>query len=114
MLESRLDNVIYRLGFGKTRQAARQFVGHGHIRVNGHKVDIPSFQVSEGDVIEVREKTSSRQLATRSLEESTARVLPGWLTLDPDGLRGTIARLPEREEMETGINEQLIVEFYSR
>ena len=114
LLESRLDNVIYRLGFGKTRQAARQFVGHGHIRVNGHKVDIPSFQVSEGDVIEVREKTSSRQLATRSLEESTARVLPGWLTLDPDGLRGTIARLPEREEMETGINEQLIVEFYSR
>lgn len=114
LLESRLDNVIYRLGFGKTRQAARQFVGHGHIRVNGHKVDIPSFQVSEGDVIEVREKTSSRQLATRSLEESTARVLPGWLTLDPDGLRGTTARLPEREEMETGINEQLIVEFYSR
>ena len=114
LLESRLDNVIYRLGFGKTRQAARQFVGHGHIRVKGHKVDIPSFQVSEGDVIEVREKTSSRQLATRSLEESTARVLPGGLTLDPDGLRGTIARLPEREEMETGINEQLIVEFYSR
>ena len=67
-----------------------------------------------GDVVEVREKTSSRQLATRSLEESTARVLPSWLNLDPDGLRGTVTRLPEREEMEQGINEQLIVEFYSR
>ena len=114
LLECRLDNVIYRLGFGKTRQSARQFVCHGHICVNGHKVDIPSYNVSPGDVIEVREKTSSRQLATRSLEESTARILPNWLTLDPDGLHGSVARLPEREEMETGINEQLVVEFYSR
>jgi len=114
LLECRLDNVIYRLGFGKTRSAARQFVGHGHIRVNGHKVDIPSYQVSIGDTIEVREKTSSRQLATRALEESTARVLPAWMTLDPHGLQGTIVRVPEREEMEGGVNEQLIVEFYSR
>ena len=114
LLECRLDNVVYRLGLGKTRHGARQFVCHGHIRVNDHKVDISSYRVSEGDVIDVREKTSSRQLATRNLEESTARILPAWLTLDPDGLRGTVVRHPEREEMETGINEQLIVEFYSR
>ncbi len=114
LLECRLDNVVYRLGFGKTRNSARQFVGHGHVRVNGQAVDIPSYQVDPGDVIEVREKTSSRQLATRSLEESTARVLPAWLALDPDGLRGTVNRFPEREELETGVNEQLIVEFYSR
>ena len=114
LLECRLDNAVYRLGFGKTRNSARQFVGHGHVRVNGQTVDIPSYQISPGDVIEVREKTSSRQLATRSLEESTARVLPAWLALDPDGLRGTVNRFPEREELETGINEQLIVEFYSR
>ncbi|MFP4165867.1 MAG: 30S ribosomal protein S4 [Opitutales bacterium] len=114
MLESRLDNVVYRLGFAKSRSAARQFVGHGHILVNGRKTDISSFSVQEGQEIEVRERTSSRQLATRSLEESRARTAPEWLTLNADNLRATVNRLPAAEETEAGINVQLIVEYYSR
>lgn len=114
LLEIRLDNVIYSLGFGKSRQAARQFVNHGHIRVNGHKVDIASYIVSVGDEIEVRANTSSRQLATRNLDETRLRTAPGWLTLQEDALRGTINRLPERDEIDPTVNEQLIVEFYSR
>lgn len=114
MLESRLDSVIYRLGLAKSRTAARQFVAHGHIIVNGHKVDIPSFIVKEGDEIEVRERTSSRQLATRSIEESRARTIPDWLTLNADSLKATINRLPSNEETEDSINVQLIVEYYSR
>jgi small subunit ribosomal protein S4 len=113
-LETRLDSVIYRLGFAKSRAAARQFVGHGHIIVNGTKTDISSFIVKEGDEIEVRERTSSRQLATRAMEESQARTVPEWLTLNADGLKATVSRLPETEETETSINVQLIVEYYSR
>jgi small subunit ribosomal protein S4 len=114
LLETRLDNVVYHLGFARTRSAARQFVCHGHICVNGHKVDIPSYALNAGDEIEVRDRTSARQLATRSLEESTGRPTPAWLTLQEGALKATINRLPTREEMEQGINEQLIVEFYSR
>ena len=114
MLERRLDSVIYRLGFAKSRSAARQFVGHGHMIVNGKKTDISSFQVKEGDEIEVRERTSSRQLATRAMEESQARTVPEWLTLNADALKATINRLPSAEETEAGINVQLIVEYYSR
>ncbi len=114
LLETRLDNVIYSLGFGKSRQAARQFVNHGHIRVNGQKVDIPSFTVKAGDEIEVRSSTSSRQLATRNLDETRLRVVPGWLTLQEDSLRATVNRLPNRDEIDPGVNEQLVVEFYSR
>ncbi len=114
MLERRLDSVIYRLGFAKSRSAARQFVGHGHMIVNGKKTDISSFQVKEGDEIEVRERTSSRQLATRAMEESQARTVPEWLTLNADALKATINRLPSVEETEAGINVQLIVEYYSR
>lgn len=114
LLETRLDNVIYQLGFARSRQAARQFVNHGHIRVNGQKVDIPSFEVSPGDVIEVRDRTSSRQLATRCLDETQYRVVPAWLTIDRDALRGSVNRLPAISEMEQGINLQVIVEFYSR
>jgi len=114
MLESRLDSVIYRLGFAKSRAAARQFVGHGHIAVNGKKTDIPSFMVKEGDEIEVRERTSSRQLATRCMEESQARTVPEWLTLNSDSLKATVNRLPSTDETEDSINVQLIVEYYSR
>ncbi len=114
LLETRLDNIIYLLGFAKSRQAARQFVNHGHVRVNGRKVDIPSYTVKSGDEIEVRGSTSSRQLATRMLDETRLRPVPGWLTLQEDALRATVNRLPAREEIDPGVNEQLVVEFYSR
>jgi small subunit ribosomal protein S4 len=114
MLECRLDSVIYRLGFAKSRAAARQFVAHGHILVNGKKTDIPSFMVKESDEVEVRERTSSRQLATRCMEESQARTVPEWLTLNADALKATINRLPTEDETEDSINVQLIVEYYSR
>ncbi len=114
MLETRLDNVVYRLGFAKTRQAARQFVNHGHILVNGIKVDIPSYHVSVGDEIGVREKTSSRQLATRNLEGSQYHPSPPWVDVNADSLQGTVSRFPQADELEQSINVQLVVEFYSR
>ena len=114
LLETRLDSVVYLLGFAKTRSAARQFVNHGHIRINGKKVDIASYNVVPGDEIEVRAKPGSRQIAVRGLEENRLRTPPPWLTLNAEALKATIVRLPTREEMDPGINEQLIVEFYSR
>ena len=114
LLETRLDSVVYLLGFAKSRAAARQFVNHGHVRVNGHKVDIASYNVLEGDEIEIKNTPSSRQLATRCLEENRARNVPGWLTLNAEAFKAIVNRLPKRDEMEPGINEQLIVEFYSR
>ncbi len=115
LLETRLDNVVYRLGFGKTRRAARQYVGHGHVLVDGRKVDIPSYQVAPGQTIQVETKRkSSRQLATQNLTESTYRSVPAWLSLNEDALTAVVNRLPTREEMEPTINEQLIVEYYSR
>ncbi|MCH6258362.1 30S ribosomal protein S4 [Puniceicoccaceae bacterium K14] len=114
ILESRLDSVVYQLGFAKTRQAARQFVNHGHIRVNGQKVDIPSFVVSPGDEIEVKDSTSSRQLATRTMEANRTRNVPDWMTRSDESFKGVVNRLPTREEMQQEVNEQLIVEFYSR
>ena len=114
MLECRLDNVVYRLGLAKSRAAARQFVGHGHIVVNGKKTDIASFSVKEGDEVEVRERTSSRQLATQSLEGSQARIVPEWLNLNTDSLKASVNRIPSVDETEQSINVQLIVEYYSR
>ena len=114
LLEMRLDNVVYILGFAKTRAQSRQFVGHGHVLVNGHKVDIPSYEIKPGDEIAVKSATSSRQLATRSLEDSRMRSTPLWLTRFDDALRAVVNRIPNRDEMESSINEQLIVEFYSR
>jgi small subunit ribosomal protein S4 len=114
LLETRLDSVIYLLGLAKSRAAARQFVNHGHIRVNGHKVDIASYNVQPGDEIEVKNAPASRQMATRNLEENRIRNVPGWLTLEPEQFKAKVARLPTREEMDQNINEQLIVEFYSR
>lgn len=114
LLESRLDSVVYLLGFAKSRAAARQLVNHGHIRINGHKVDIASYNVLPGDEIEVKNASGSRQLAQRNLEESRARTVPAWLTLDAENFKATVTRLPQRDEMVPDINEQLIVEFYSR
>ena len=113
-LETRLDSVVYSLGLAKSRAAARQFVNHGHIRVNGHKVDIPSYSVLTGDEIEVKTAPSSRQMATRNLEENRIRTVPSWLTMDNEAIKAKVNRLPTRDEMEQGINEQIIVEFYSR
>jgi len=114
LLETRLDNVIYRLGFAKTRKSARQFVNHGHLLVNGQKVDIPSYQVSVGDELTVREKTSSRQVATRNLDGSQYNNTPPWLEVKTDSLHGSVTRLPQPNELEQSINVQLVVEFYSR
>lgn len=114
LLECRLDNIVYLMGFAKTRKAARQLVTHGHICVNGHKVNIPSYSCKPGEVISVSEKLPSRQLATRSLDESQGRNCPSWLTVQSDSLKGTVDRLPVREEMVSEIDEQLIVEYYSR
>ncbi len=114
LLETRLDSVVYLLGFARSRRASRQFVNHGHIRVNGRKVDIPSYQLKAGDEITVKDSPNARQLATRCIEETRARPTPPWLTRQDDALRGTVTRLPVRDEMDPTINDQLIVEFYSR
>lgn len=114
LLETRLDSVVYLLGFAKSRAAARQFVNHGHVRVNGHKVDIASYNVQPGDEIEIKNSPASRQYATRNLEENRIRTVPGWLTLDTEAFKATMLRLPTRDEMDQSVNEQLIVEFYSR
>jgi len=114
LLETRLDSVVYLLGFAKSRAAARQLVNHGHVRVNGRKVDIASYTVVQGDEVEMKAVNSSRQLATRAIEENRARVVPAWLTRNDEALKGTVTRLPTRDEMEPSINEQLIVEYYSR
>jgi small subunit ribosomal protein S4 len=115
-LERRLDNVVYRLGFGASRREARQLVSHRHITVNGRVVNIASAQVRPGDVVEVREK-SKKILPVENAQQllQTARQsVPDWLTLDGNNLRGTVVRLPERQEMEQAVDEQLIVEYYSR
>ncbi len=114
LLETRLDNVCYRLGLGNTRRAARQFVNHGHVTVNGQRVDIPSYAVKPGDVVAVHEGTRSQQLALRAVDLSSARPVMDWLTFDKDNLSGTVDRLPEAEEIDTMVNVQLVVELYSR
>ena len=114
LLELRLDNVAYRLGLGGTRRASRQFVNHGHLQVNGQRVDIPSYQCKPGDVITVCEGTRSKQLAMRLLDSTQARPVLDWLTLDRDTLTGTLTRKPERQEIDPLVNEQLVVELYSR
>ena len=114
LLELRLDNVCYRLGFGNTRTATRQLVGHGHVKVNGRRVNVPSYQCRPGDVIEVVDKPSSKQLVLRMMELTQAVPLVDWLMLDRDKLRGTVSRVPTREDIDPIVNEQLIVELYSR
>ena len=114
ILETRLDNVVYQLGFASTRAAARQMVGHGHIKVNGRKVSISSCALKVNDIIEVKDNNVSRQLATKNLELSTSRVVPDWLSLSKESFKGTIMRIPTRDEIQPIANEQTVVEFYSR
>ncbi len=114
ILETRLDNVVFHLGFGNTRASARQLVGHGHVKVNGRKVNIPSYALKVNDIIEVKDSNVSRQLATKSLEISTSRVVPDWVSLDKNAFKGTVMRIPTREEIQPIANEQAVVEFYSR
>jgi small subunit ribosomal protein S4 len=114
ILETRLDNVVYHLGFGVTRSAARQMVNHGHIKVNGRKVNVPSYGLKVNDTIEVRDSNVSRQLATKNLELATSKVVPEWLQLHKDTFKGVVMRIPTREDIQPIANEQAVVEFYSR
>ena len=114
MLETRLDNVVFHLGLATTRAAARQMVSHGHVRVNGRKVSIPSYALKVNDIIEVKDHNVSKQLATKNLELSTSRAVPDWLLLNKDAFKGTVMRVPTREEIQPIANEQAVVEFYSR
>ena len=113
LLELRLDNVVYRLGLAKTRRMARQVGGHGHIRVNGKKVDIPSYSVKVGDVITLR-PTSAEKEMFKALREGTSVLTPKWLTFDAPNLTGTVNALPAREDIDLQLQENMIVEFYSR
>ncbi len=115
MLERRLDNVVYRLGFAMTRREARQAVNHGHFTVNGKRVDIPSYLVNVGDVIEVRERSRSSVMFKRLLGEDAPIVtLPQWLSREKDALRGKVEKMPVREDIDVPIEEHLIVELYSK
>jgi small subunit ribosomal protein S4 len=114
ILESRLDSVVCNLGFAATRPAARQMITHGHMKVNGRKVNIPSFAVKVNDVIEVKDSNVSRQAATRNLELATSRAVPDWLSLNKEAFKGTLLRVPSREDIQPIANEQAVVEFYSR
>src|SRR2546426_12634906 len=114
ILETRLDNVVYHLGMGTTRAAARQMVAHGHVTVNGRKVNVPSFALRVNDIIVVKANNVSRQLATKNLELSTSRAVPDWLSLNKEEFKGTVMRVPTREEINPIANEQAVVEFYSR
>ena len=114
MLESRLDNIVYRMGFARTRRASRQLVNHGHVLVDGKKVDIPSFQVKPGQVIEIRERAKNLSVINEALEAATATV--DFVEVNKDAKKGTYVRYPERKELFTAqeINELLVVEFYNR
>jgi small subunit ribosomal protein S4 len=114
ILETRLDNVVFHLGFAGTRAAARQMVGHGHVMVNGRKVDVSSFSLRVNDVITVRNHNVSRQMATKNMETSTSRAVPDWLSLTKDEFKGVVMRIPTRDEIQPIANEQAVVEFYSR
>ncbi len=114
MLEKRLDNVVYNLGFASSRAQARQLIRHGHIRVSGKKTTIPSYQVSVGQEIAVKEKSRKNDFIRASVETARGRGIPGWLELDPDSFAGKVIALPTREEIKLPIDEQLIVELYSR
>ncbi|MFH1067047.1 MAG: 30S ribosomal protein S4 [bacterium] len=114
LLELRLDNVVFRLGFAKTRRLARQMATHGHILVNDRKVTIPSYSCKAGDVISVKETPKARQMATLNLEASQLAPMADWLSLQKEAFKGTVARVPTREEIAPVANEQLVVELYSR
>lgn len=114
ILESRLDNVVFRLGLANTRREARQIVNHGHITVNGNKVDVPSYLVKPGDVISVREKSRSSVRIKEIVEENSKRVIPKWLDMDRTTLTGKVLTLSDREDIDYEVEETLIVELYSK
>ena len=114
LLELRLDNVLFRMGFGRTRKETRQIVDHKHVLVNGKCVNIPSYQVKAGDVIEIKEKFKSSQRYKDVLEVTAGRLVPAWLEADQENLKGTVKELPSRDEIDVPVNEVLIVELYSK
>ena len=114
LLECRLDNVLFRMGFGRTRKETRQIVDHKHVLVNGKQVNIPSYQVKAGDVIEIKEKFKSAQRYKDILEVTAGRMVPAWLESDQENLGGTVKELPTRDEIDVPVNEMLIVELYSK
>jgi small subunit ribosomal protein S4 len=114
MLETRLDNVVYRLGFANSRGAARQLVSHGHVTVNNRKVDVSSFNLKPGDAVSIKDRPGSRRLVTRNLELTQIQPVPDWLVADKDQFHGKMMRIPSREEIAPVVNEQLVVELYSR
>ncbi|MCR4650256.1 MAG: 30S ribosomal protein S4 [Lachnospiraceae bacterium] len=114
LLESRLDSVVFRMGFARTRREARQIVGHKHVLVNGKSVNIPSYLIKAGDVIEIREKSKSLQRYKDILEVTSGRLVPEWIDADIQSLKGTVKNLPSREMIDVPVNEMLIVELYSK
>ncbi|MGN0163195.1 MAG: 30S ribosomal protein S4 [Candidatus Ornithomonoglobus sp.] len=114
ILESRLDNVVFRLGLANTRKEARQIVNHGHILVNGKKVDIPSYLVKPGDVVAVREKSKGNARMKEIVEANEKRVIPKWLSMDKNKLEGRVLQLSDREDIDYDVEEHLIVELYSK
>ena len=114
MLESRLDNVVFRMGFARTRREARQVVGHKHIFVNGRCVNLPSYRVKAGDVIEVKESSKSIQRFKDIMEVTAGRLTPAWVDVDKEALKGTVSALPHRDEIDVPVDEMLIVELYSK
>ena len=114
ILELRLDNVCYHLGFANSRAAARQLVCHGHVRVNGRKVNIPSYALKVNEVVDIKNTNTARQLAGKNLESAGSRVVPDWLSLDKEAFKGVVMRIPTRDEIQPIANEQAVVEFYSR
>jgi small subunit ribosomal protein S4 len=113
-LERRLDNVVYRLGFGASRAQARQLVRHGHVRVNDRRLNIPSFQVRQGDVISLNPRAAKNALVMQSVESVKGRGVPKWLELDAAGMKGKVLSMPARDDVNFPIQEQLIVELYSK
>ena len=114
LLETRVDNVVYRMGFAKTRAGARQLVAHGHVRVNGRKLDVASADLKPGDKVAIKEAAGSKRLAQRNLEQTQIVTVPEWLVVDRDNLQGEVTRIPTRDEINPIANEQLVVELYSR
>jgi small subunit ribosomal protein S4 len=114
LLERRLDNIVYRLGFSPSRNGARQLITHGHITVNSRKVNVPSFLVNAGDTIEVKEKSKKLNAINSSLENREQRGWTEWLEMDKDAKKGKVKALPERKDMSTTIQETLIIEYYSK
>ena len=114
LLESRLDNVVFRMGLARTRREARQIVDHKHVTVNGKQVNIPSYLVKAGDVIEIKEKCKGSQRYKDILEVTAGRLVPGWIEADQENLKATVKELPTRDEIDVPVDEMLIVELYSK